>query len=97
MSMGSSSIVSVSCICENPETDITSNRKTKNIFEKLKENVSNENLKYLSMGMSNSYKTAIEEGANMVRLGTVIFGRRSCDINSQQDWNFPARFKKKGG
>jgi len=30
----------------------------------------------LSMGMSNSYKVAIEEGANLVRLGTVIFGPR---------------------
>ena len=69
----------------NPEDSRVYFRKTKNIFEKLKENVSNENPKYLSMGMSNSYKTAIEEGANMVRLGTAIFGRRSCDINSQQE------------
>jgi len=30
----------------------------------------------LSMGMSNSYKVAVEEGANMVRLGTAIFGPR---------------------
>jgi uncharacterized pyridoxal phosphate-containing UPF0001 family protein len=28
------------------------------------------------MGMSNSYQVAIEEGANMVRLGTVLFGER---------------------
>jgi len=28
------------------------------------------------MGMSNSYQVAIEEGANLVRLGTVIFGLR---------------------
>jgi uncharacterized pyridoxal phosphate-containing UPF0001 family protein len=33
-------------------------------------------MKTLSMGMSSSYKVAIEEGANMVRLGTVIFGAR---------------------
>jgi len=31
---------------------------------------------YLSMGMSDSYKVAIEEGANMVRLGANIFGNR---------------------
>jgi PLP dependent protein len=30
----------------------------------------------LSMGMSNSYKVAIEEGANMVRIGTRLFGER---------------------
>jgi uncharacterized pyridoxal phosphate-containing UPF0001 family protein len=31
---------------------------------------------WLSMGMSHSYRVAIEEGANMVRLGTIIFGPR---------------------
>ncbi len=32
---------------------------------------------YLSMGMSNDFEVAIEEGANMVRIGTAIFGTRS--------------------
>jgi PLP dependent protein len=31
----------------------------------------------LSMGMSNDYEVAVEEGATMVRLGTVLFGARS--------------------
>jgi uncharacterized pyridoxal phosphate-containing UPF0001 family protein len=35
-------------------------------------------MRYLSMGMSNSYLVAIEEGANIVRIGTKIFGSR-CD------------------
>ncbi|MBU0878229.1 MAG: YggS family pyridoxal phosphate-dependent enzyme, partial [Candidatus Omnitrophica bacterium] len=30
---------------------------------------------YLSMGMSDTYKAAIAEGANIVRVGTAIFGR----------------------
>jgi uncharacterized pyridoxal phosphate-containing UPF0001 family protein len=30
----------------------------------------------LSMGMSHSYRVAIEEGANLVRIGTRIFGER---------------------
>lgn len=54
---------------------------TKNIFEKLKPlNLTNMQMLYLSMGMSDSYKVAIEEGANMVRIGTRIFGARhnSC-------------------
>ena len=56
-------------------------RKTKEIFDKLKDSgISNVNLKYLSMGMSNSYKVAIEEGANMVRLGTAVFGKRECEL-----------------
>jgi hypothetical protein len=33
-------------------------------------------MKVLSMGMSDSYKIAIDEGANMVRIGTAIFGSR---------------------
>jgi uncharacterized pyridoxal phosphate-containing UPF0001 family protein len=31
---------------------------------------------YLSMGMTNSYQVALEEGANMVRIGTKIFEER---------------------
>ena len=34
------------------------------------------NIKYLSMGMTHDYRIAIEEGANMVRVGTAIFGAR---------------------
>ncbi len=33
-------------------------------------------MKHLSMGMSNDFETAIEEGSTMVRIGTAIFGRR---------------------
>lgn len=33
--------------------------------------------KYLSMGMSNDYKVAMEEGSNLVRVGSAIFGRRT--------------------
>ncbi len=37
-------------------------------------------MKYLSMGMSNDYEIAIEEGANMVRVGSKIFGVRNYNI-----------------
>jgi len=51
--------------------------KTRETFEKLKEmNLPNVEMRYLSMGMSNSYKVALEEGATMVRIGTKIFGER---------------------
>jgi hypothetical protein len=33
-------------------------------------------MKCLSMGMTNSYKVALEEGANLIRIGTKIFGER---------------------
>jgi len=52
-------------------------RKTKRLFENIKKlNLPGVEMKYLSMGMSNSYKVALEEGANMVRIGTKIFGER---------------------
>ncbi|MBF0253483.1 MAG: YggS family pyridoxal phosphate-dependent enzyme, partial [Candidatus Omnitrophica bacterium] len=38
--------------------------------------IENIEMEYLSMGMSSSYKTAIDEGANIVRIGTAIFGER---------------------
>lgn len=41
-----------------------------------KKNVDNVNVSILSMGMTNDYQTAIEEGATMVRVGTGIFGER---------------------
>ncbi len=39
-------------------------------------NYSNISMDYLSMGMTNDYTIAIEEGSNMVRVGTGIFGKR---------------------
>ncbi|MGB2661429.1 MAG: YggS family pyridoxal phosphate-dependent enzyme [Candidatus Omnitrophota bacterium] len=51
--------------------------ETRKVFNDLKENgVPGAEMKYLSMGMTNSYLVAIEEGANMVRIGTKIFGER---------------------
>ncbi len=51
---------------------------TRGIFDRIaKLNLPNVEMKYLSMGMSNSYRVAIEEGANMVRIGTKLFGERS--------------------
>jgi pyridoxal phosphate enzyme (YggS family) len=51
--------------------------RTKEIFEELKKmELPRVELKHLSMGMSNSYRVALEEGANVVRIGTKIFGQR---------------------
>jgi len=35
----------------------------------------------LSMGMTNDYKIALEEGSTMIRVGTAIFGARACKID----------------
>ena len=53
-------------------------RKLKEMFEEIKgKNLSNVEMKYLSMGMTNDYKIAIEEGSNLIRVGTGIFGHRN--------------------
>jgi len=61
----------------NPEHVRPYFRRTRKVFEKIKNlGLPNVDMKYLSMGMTNSYKVAIEEGSNMVRIGTAIFGER---------------------
>jgi len=52
-------------------------RATREAFERLSTlDLPNVRMRYLSMGMSNSYRVALEEGANVVRIGTGIFGPR---------------------
>lgn len=52
-------------------------QETKKLFDRFKAlKIPNVEMRYLSMGMSNTYKIALEEGANIVRIGTKIFGER---------------------
>lgn len=61
----------------NPEDARPYFRATKAAFDRLAEaRIPNVEMRYLSMGMSNSYQLAIEEGANVVRIGTKLFGER---------------------
>ena len=61
----------------NPEDSRPYFRKAKKTFDKINElDLPGINLKTLSMGMSDSYQVAIEEGSNMIRLGRVVFGDR---------------------
>ena len=53
-------------------------RKTRALFDQLTDKkIENVEMKHLSMGMSDSYLIAIDEGATLVRIGTKIFGERS--------------------
>jgi pyridoxal phosphate enzyme (YggS family) len=61
----------------NPEDARPYFVETRRLFDEIKGlSLPGVEMKYLSMGMTNSYKVAIEEGSNMVRLGTAIFGER---------------------
>ena len=51
---------------------------TRQLFERIRSlNIPNVTMEYLSMGMTDSYRLAVEEGANLVRIGSLIFGKRS--------------------
>ena len=61
----------------DPEAARPCFKKTREIFEKLEAlHLPGVTMQWLSMGMSNSYRVAIEEGANLVRIGTKLFGER---------------------
>ncbi len=55
-------------------------RSLKALFEEIKSlNIKNTEMKLLSMGMTSDYDIAIEEGSNMLRIGTAIFGSRNIN------------------
>ena len=60
---------------KNPEDARVFYKKLKSV--KIAFAKKNINLPELSMGMSNDYEVAIEEGATLIRVGTAIFGARS--------------------
>jgi hypothetical protein len=61
----------------NPEDARPCFAATNRLFEELKKlALPGLDMRYLSMGMTNSYRVAIKEGANLVRIGSKIFGER---------------------
>ena len=53
----------------------------KSLFDEIsKLKLKNVDMKILSMGMSNDFMVAIEEGSNLIRIGTSIFGERNYGI-----------------
>ncbi|TET98134.1 MAG: YggS family pyridoxal phosphate-dependent enzyme [Anaerolineales bacterium] len=55
-------------------------QETRKAFDRLaRMDLPHVSMHYLSMGMTNSYRVAIEEGANVVRIGTKIFGQRGSE------------------
>lgn len=51
-------------------------RQLKDIAIRLRNNTAGATMEYLSMGMSGDFEVAVEEGANILRIGTAIFGER---------------------
>ncbi|MDO5689390.1 MAG: YggS family pyridoxal phosphate-dependent enzyme [Tissierellia bacterium] len=71
-------LMTVAPICENLENVRPVFRKMKEIFDQLAlMHYNNIEMVYLSMGMSHDFKAALEEGSNMIRVGSYIFGDRN--------------------
>ena len=74
-------LMTIAPYVENPE-------ENRSVFARLRKlsvdiaqkNIDNVSVEILSMGMTNDYEVAIEEGATIVRVGTGIFGERNYDV-----------------
>ena len=71
-------LMTIPPICEN-ETEIRKyfSRMNKLFIDIKGKKLDNINMEFLSMGMSSDYQEAILEGANMVRVGSALFGPRN--------------------
>lgn len=74
-------LMTIAPFVENPEENRKYFRNLKQLsLDIISKNIDNIDMNVLSMGMTNDYKVAIEEGATMVRVGTAIFGTRNYTI-----------------
>ena len=70
-------LMTIAPFVENPENNRSIFADLHKLYVDIKEkNIDNGTVSILSMGMTNDYEVAIEEGATMVRIGTGIFGAR---------------------
>ena len=74
-------LMTIAPFVENPEDNRPIFKNLHKLSVDIKnKNIDNVNVSILSMGMTNDYEVAIEEGATMVRVGTGIFGARNYNI-----------------
>jgi len=70
-------LMTIGLFSDNPEDTRPCFKKLKTLFEEIKSaNIPEVEMRFLSMGMTSDFEVAIEEGSNMVRVGTGIFGPR---------------------
>ena len=75
-------LMAIPPICENSEENRPYFQKMKKLFVDIGDkNIDNSSMDILSMGMSDDFDIAVEEGANLVREGTALFGRRIYNTN----------------
>ena len=79
-------LMAIPPICDEPENNRKYFKEMFKLFELIKsKNIDNCFMNYLSMGMSDDFDIAIEEGANLVRVGTALFGKRYYNIQNKNN------------
>ena len=77
-------LMAIPPICDKNEQIIEYFTKMHNLFIDIKgKNIDNSSIEYLSMGMSHDFQEAIMCGANIVRVGSLLFGARNYNTNKQ--------------
>jgi hypothetical protein len=69
-------LMTIAPVCDDPEEIRFVFRQTREMARELKKNIQGIKMDILSMGMTSDFEVALEEGSNILRLGTALFGRR---------------------
>ena len=71
-------LMTIPPVCESTKKQIEYFTKMHKLFIDIRDkNMDNVNILYLSMGMSDDFELAVKCGANIVRIGTALFGKRN--------------------
>lgn len=74
-------LMTIPPICDNSEKNRTYFKEMYNLFLDIQgKKIDNSSMELLSMGMSDDFEVAIEEGANIIRVGTALFGKRNYSL-----------------
>lgn len=69
-------LMTIAPLVDDPEEVRPVFRELRNLFGRIRKKIPSVPMEYLSMGMTNDYRVAVEEGSNILRVGTAIFGAR---------------------
>lgn len=75
-------LMAIPPVCENENENAEYFNKMRKLFIDIgAKKIDNSSMEFLSMGMSDDYVSAIKNGANIVRIGTALFGKRNYTVN----------------
>ncbi len=71
-------LMTIGPLTEDPSKTRASFQTLHHLYGEMRDTFPKEDWRYLSMGMSSDFEIAIEEGANLLRIGTAVFGERAA-------------------